>query len=172
MRKVLTIVYLVFLILLIFTLQMLLIDGRTILGIKPNLILITVIVVSLWFGLYVGSFYGLIIGIITDILFGNSIGMFTILYSVIGTLIGFFSYNYRKENKIALVYVTVIATAVFEFIQFIIYFIISGHYNSILYLLYQIIATSFFNVVIVYIVYSLLYKILSFFESRLSTYDI
>ena len=67
MRKVLTIIYLVFLIILIFTLQILLIDGRTIFGIKPNLILITVIVVSLWFGLYVGSFYGLIIGIITDI---------------------------------------------------------------------------------------------------------
>ena len=56
MKKILTILYLIFLILLIFTLQITLIDGRTILGVKPNLILITVIVVSLWFGLYAGSF--------------------------------------------------------------------------------------------------------------------
>lgn len=171
MRKILTIIYLIFFIVLIFTLQIMLIDGRTILGVKPNLILITVIVVSLWFGLYVGSFYGLIIGIITDILFGNNIGMFTIVYSIIGALIGFFSYNYRKENKIALVYVTVIATAVFEFVQYIMYFVISSHYNSILYLLYQLFATSVLNVVIVFIVYSLLYKILSFFENRLNMYD-
>ena len=102
MKKVLTIIYLIFFIVLIFTLQIMLIDGRTILGVKPNLILITVIVVSLWFGLYAGSFYGLIIGIITDILFGNNIGMFTIVYSIIGALIGFFSYNYRKENRIKL----------------------------------------------------------------------
>ena len=168
MKKILTILYLIFLILLIFTLQITLIDGRTILGVKPNLILITVIVVSLWFGLYAGSFYGLAIGIVTDILFGNGVGMFTILYSIIGVLIGFFSYNYRKENKIALVYVTIIATIVFEFIQYIIYFAISGHYNSLLYWLYQIFATSVLNVVIVFIVYSLLYKILSFFENRLS----
>lgn len=171
MRKILTIIYLIFFIVLIFTLQIMLIDGRTILGVKPNLILITVIVVSLWFGLYAGSFYGLIIGIITDILFGNNIGMFTIVYSIIGALIGFFSYNYRKENKIALVYVTVIATAVFEFVQYIMYFVISSHYNSILYLLYQLFATSVLNVVIVFIVYSLLYKILSFFENRLNMYD-
>ena len=58
MKKVLTIIYLIFFIVLIFTLQIMLIDGRTILGVKPNLILITVIVVSLWFGLYAGSFYG------------------------------------------------------------------------------------------------------------------
>ena len=171
MKKVLTIIYLIFFIVLIFTLQIMLIDGRTILGVKPNLILITVIVVSLWFGLYAGSFYGLIIGIITDILFGNNIGMFTIVYSIIGALIGFFSYNYRKENKIALVYLTVIATAVFEFVQYIMYFVISSHYNSILYLLYQLFATSVLNVVIVFIVYSLLYKILSFFENRLNMYD-
>ena len=171
MRKILTIIYLIFFIVLIFTLQIMLIDGRTILGVKPNLILITVIVLSLWFGLYAGAFYGLIIGIITDILFGNNIGMFTIVYSIIGALIGFFSYNYRKENKIALVYVTVIATAVFEFVQYIMYFVISSHYNSILYLLYQLFATSVLNVVIVFIVYSLLYKILSFFENRLNMYD-
>lgn len=171
MKKVLTIIYLIFFIVLIFTLQIMLIDGRTILGVKPNLILITVIVVSLWFGLYAGSFYGLIIGIITDILFGNNIGMFTIVYSIIGALIGFFSYNYRKENKIALVYLTVIATAVFEFVQYIMYFVISSHYNSILYLLYQLFATSVLNVVIVFGVYSLLYKILSFFENRLNMYD-
>ncbi|MBQ9012189.1 MAG: rod shape-determining protein MreD [Bacilli bacterium] len=171
MRKILTIIYLIFFIVLIFTLQIMLIDGRTILCFKPNLILITVIVVSLCFGLYAGSFYGLIIGIITDILFGNNIGMFTIVYSIIGALIGFFSYNYRKENKIALVYVTVIATAVFEFVQYIMYFVISSHYNSILYLLYQLFATSVLNVVIVFIVYSLLYKILSFFENRLNMYD-
>ena len=171
MKKVLTIIYLIFFIFLIFTLQIMLIDGRTILGVKPNLILIKVIVVSLWFGLYAGSFYGLIIGIITDILFGNNIGMFTIVYSIIGALIGFFSYNYRKENKIALVYLTVIATAVFEFVQYIMYFVISSHYNNILYLLYQLFTTSVLNVVIVFGVYSLLYKILSFFENRLNMYD-
>ena len=171
MKKTLTIVYLILFILIILMFQMFVIDERELFGVKPNLILISVIVVSLWFGLYKGSAYAFIIGLLTDMLFGNNIGLFTITYSITGALVGFFNYNYRKENKIALLYVTCIATAVFEFIQYIVYFLITKEYNSIFYLLYQILITSILNIIIVYIVYSLLYKVISFFEDRLNVYD-
>lgn len=172
MKKTLTIVYLLLFILIIFVFQMFIIDERELFGVKPNLILISVIVVSLWFGLYTGSIYSVIIGIITDMLFGNSIGLFTIGYAITGVIIGFFNYNYRKENKIALLYLTFIATAIFELIEYIIYFVITKEYTSILYFVYQIILTSILNIVIVYVVYSLLYKIISFFEDRLNVYDV
>lgn len=172
MKKALTIVYLLLFILIIFVFQMYIIDERELFGVKPNLILISVIVVSLWFGLYTGSIYSVIIGIITDMLFGNNIGLFTIGYAITGVIIGFFNYNYRKENKIALLYLTFIATAIFELIQYIIYFVITKEYTSILYFVYQIILTSILNIVIVYVVYSLLYKIISFFEDRLNVYDV
>lgn len=172
MRKALTIVYLLLFILIIFVFQMYIIDERELFGVKPNLILISVIVVSLWFGLYTGSIYSVIIGIITDMLFGNNIGLFTIGYAITGVIIGFFNYNYRKENKIALLYLTFIATAIFELIEYIIYFVITKEYTSILYFVYQIILTSILNIVIVYVVYSLLYKIISFFEDRLNVYDV
>ena len=172
MKKALTIVYLLLFILIIFVFQMFIIDERELFGVKPNLILISVIVVSLWFGLYTGSIYSVIIGIIIDMLFGNNIGLFTIGYAITGVIIGFFNYNYRKENKIALLYLTFIATAIFELIQYIIYFVITKEYTSILYFVYQIILTSILNIVIVYVVYSLLYKIISFFEDRLNVYDV
>ena len=172
MRKALTIVYLLLFILIIFVFQMFIIDERELFGVKPNLILISVIVVSLWFGLYTGSIYSVIIGVITDMLFGNNIGLFTIGYAITGVIIGFFNYNYRKENKIALLYLTFIATAIFELIEYIIYFVITKEYTSILYFVYQIILTSILNIVIVYVVYSLLYKIISFFEDRLNVYDV
>ena len=105
-------------------------------------------------------------------LFGNNIGLFTIGYAITGVIIGFFNYNYRKENKIALLYLTFIATAIFELIEYIIYFVITKEYTSILYFVYQIILTSILNIVIVYVVYSLLYKIISFFEDRLNVYDV
>lgn len=172
MKKALTIVYLLLFILIIFVFQMFIIDERELFGVKPNLILISVIVVSLWFGLYTGSIYSVIIGIVTDMLFGNNIGLFTIGYAITGVIIGFFNYNYRKENKIALLYLTFIATAIFELIEYIIYFVITKEYTSILYFVYQIILTSILNIVIVYVVYSLLYKIISFFEDRLNVYDV
>lgn len=171
MKKALTVIYLILFILIIFIFQMLVIDQRELFGVKPNLILISVIVVSLWFGLYKGSIYSFIIGIIIDMLFGNNIGLFTITYSITGALIGIFNHSYRKENKIALIYVTFIATGVFEFIEYIIYFITTRQYSSILYLLYQIVLSAILNIIIVYIIYSLLYKVVSFFEDRFSVYD-
>lgn len=171
MKKTLTIVYLILFILFVLMFQMFVIDERELFGVKPNLILISVIVVSLWFGLYKGAIYAFIMGFFVDVLFGNNIGLFTITYSLTGALVGFFNYNYRKENKIALVYVTCIATAIFEFIQYMVYFFVIKEYSSIFYLLYQVLITSILNIVIVYIVYSLLYKVISFFEDRMNVYD-
>ena len=106
MKKTLTIIYIILFVIAIFVLQMFVIDSRELFGVKPNLILICVIVVSLWFGVYTGSIFSLIIGMVTDILFGNGIGLFTISYSIVGVLVGLFSNNYRKESKVALVCVT------------------------------------------------------------------
>ena len=134
MRKTLTIIYIILFIIAIFVVQMFVIDNKELFGVKPNLILICVIVVSLWFGVYTGSIFSFIIGMITDILFGNGIGLFTISYSIIGVLVGFFSNNYRKESKVALVCVTCVSTAIFEFVEYIIYFVTTNVYTSILYL--------------------------------------
>lgn|SRR5574344_318681 len=171
MKKILTFVYLILFVLIIFSLQVLVIDQKTLLGVKPNLILISVIVASLWFGLYIGSTYAFIVGIICDMLFGNNIGMFTISYTIIGIIIGFVSYNYRKENKITLILVIFISTIIFEIIEYFIYFIAFKAYTNILFIAYQALLTSIFNIIIVFIVYSILYKIVSFFDNRFNTYD-
>lgn len=171
MKKTLTIIYIILFVIAIFVLQMFVIDSRELFGVKPNLILICVIVVSLWFGVYTGSIFSLIIGMITDILFGNGIGLFTISYSIVGVLVGLFSNNYRKESKVALVCVTCISTAIFELVEYIMYFATTNTYTSILYFLYQVAITSILNIIIVYIVHSLLYKLISFFENGLDIYD-
>ena len=55
LKKILTFLYLILFFILIYVLQIFVIDGRTLFGVKPNLILISVIVISLWFGIYKGS---------------------------------------------------------------------------------------------------------------------
>lgn len=167
MKRFLTIIYIILLIILIYFFQVAIVDNNELFGIKPNLILISCIIVSLWYGLYIGAIYSFIIGIITDIIFGNTFGLFTISYVITGTLIGFFNTNYRKENKMSLVYVTVIATALFEFVEYIFYLMNTSTYSSLLYLLKQIAIGSILNIVIVYVLYSLVLKIVNYFEDRI-----
>lgn len=166
-KKFLTIVYLIFLIMLIYLFQVLIINNNSLFGVKPNLILISCIVVSMWYGLYIGSFYSLLIGIITDLVFGNTLGLFTISYAITGTIVGLFNYNYRKENKTSLVYITIIGTAIFELVEYIFYLMVTSNYSSIFYLIRQITISSILNIVIVYIIYSLVVKIISYFDNRI-----
>lgn len=166
LKKILTFLYLILFFILIYVLQIFVIDGRTLFGVKPNLILISVIVVSLWFGIYKGSIYAFLTGILFDLLYGNNIGIFTISYTLCGILIGYISNNYRKENRMSLVYVTVFATFLFEFSEYIIYLFMTFTYSSIFYLIKQIIISSILNIVIVFIMYDVIYKIVTFFEEK------
>ena len=167
LKKILTIIYIILLIALVFFLQFFVIDNRTLFGVKPNLILITVIVVSLWYGVYIGTFFSFIIGMCTDFLFGNTTGMFTVAYTLTGAITGLINYNYRKENKMSLVYVTLIFTAIFEFIQYIEYLLITHVYSNLFYFIKQVILSSILNTIIVFIIYGVVYKIVEKFESDL-----
>lgn len=166
-KNILTIVYILSFILIVYLLQLYVINPRELFGVKPNLILILVIVISLWYGLYVGGISSLILGIFTDIVFGSNIGIFTISYTIVGCLIGLLNSNYRKESKMSLVYVSIIATFAFEIVQCICTIVVYSADINILYLIKQSIISSLLNIVIVYIVYSVIYTISEYIEDRL-----
>lgn len=166
-RNILTIIYIVLLIFLIFFIQLYLINPRELFGVKPNLILILSIVISLWFGLYVGGISSFFLGIITDILFGSTIGIFTISYTIVGVVVGVLNNNYRKESKMSLVYVSIIATFVFEIVQYFCYLLFFSSYINLFYLLKQMIISSLLNIVIVYVIYSIIFKITEYIEDRI-----
>ncbi len=166
-KKCLTVIYIILFILLIFYLQLFVVDTRELFGIKPNLILITVIVVSLWYGTYTGTIFAFIIGFLCDLIFGSTTGMFTVAYTITGAITGFINYNYRKENKMSLVYVTLIFTGIFELIQYIEYLMITHVYSNFFFFLKQVIVSSILNTIIVFIIYGVVYKIVDKFESNL-----
>ena len=167
LKKCLTVIYIILFILLIFYLQLFIVDTKELFGIKPNLILITVIVVSLWYGTYTGTIFAFIIGFLCDLIFGSTTGMFTVAYTITGAITGFINYNYRKENKMSLVYVTLIFTGIFELIQYIEYLMITHVYSNFLFFLKQVIVSSILNTIIVFIIYGVVYKIDDKFESNL-----
>lgn len=151
----------------IFVFQVYVIDSRELFGIKPNIVLISVIVMSLWYGLYAGSIYGLIIGIITDILFGNTYGIYTMSYTAVGSVIGYLNYNYRKESKASLSYLTIFGTCIFEFVQYIIYLFLSTSSTGIFYLILQMVISSSLNVILAFILYGVFARISSYAEKNI-----
>ena len=101
-KKIMTVIYIIMLFLFLFAFQIFIINERTLFGVKPNLILISVIVVSSWYGEKVGGIFSFITGLFTEILF-NANGIFLLSYTIVGILVGCINTKYNIENKISLV---------------------------------------------------------------------
>lgn len=166
-KNILTFIYMIAFMLFIFILQLFVIDSRDLFGVKPNLILIATIVVSVWFDRNIGTGFGFLMGIITDLLFGSTFGGFTIAYTIVAAIIGVIHDKYMKDSKLSLIYITLMATSLFEIIQYIEYAAVYHVYSNVFYLIKQILVASLLNIAIVFVIYTLIYKVVGYFENRL-----
>ena len=102
MKKILgtIIIFLIFLI--VYFIQVNLFNWFNIAGIKPNLILIMVVFLSIYIGKYYGFSIGVITGLLIDIFVGQTIGLNAIALGTIGFLAGIIIKNItrRKQNNI------------------------------------------------------------------------
>ncbi len=161
MKKIFTYGGILVLIFLLFLFQVLIIDTRNLFGVKPNIILVSCIVASLCYGMYKGAFYSFFIGLLTDLLFGNSNGLFTLSYSITGVIVGYLNSDFNKDNIFSIAYITIYTTAIFEFVEYISYLFYTSSYSNFIYFIEQVFIESILNVVFAFIVYGIVYKIIS-----------
>ena len=148
MEKILKIIFSTILIVLSFLLQLFVIDNMSLFGVRPNLFLISIIVVSLNTDIYISTVFSFIIGVIVDMLFGAG-GLFTISYTIIGMILGFVNEDYMKENLLSISILTIISTTLFELIQYVKSMIVISKYISILLFTKQLVLSILLNVIIV-----------------------
>ena len=165
-KQIFKYIYIILLIILIFFLQLFLVNDRELFGIKPNFILILVIVFNLWFGLYKGVAFASVIGIICDLVFGNNNAMFFLSYTITSALIGLINFSYNRTNKISLVFVTILFTTIFELVQYVVFLIITSGFISFIPVIKNIIVGSILNIIIVYIVYGVIFRIKDNYDSK------
>lgn len=88
-------------------------------GIVPNIFIVTIVSFGLLRGKIEGAVIGALIGLFQDILYGEVVGLYTIIYMNIGYYTGFLYRNFYRDSL--LVPIGIIAAA--DFVQnFIIYF--------------------------------------------------
>lgn len=170
-NKILFGISLILLFCIIFFSQVYIIDGRTLFGIKPNVILISFIVFTCFSGIYKGVFYSFFVGIMADMIYGSSYGMYTTCYVMVAIVIGLIEKNYRKESKTSLILITFIGTAVFEAGQFVIYSILLYKIINVFFLIKQVFIASIFNMAIVYILNGIVQKVAEYFEIKAKERD-
>ena len=165
MEKILKVIVTIFLFIISLAIQLFLFDNMSLFGVKPNMLLISIIVVSLYTNIYASTIYSFGLGFIVDLIFGGS-GMFTISYTIIGMLLGLISEDYMKENYLSTIVLTELSVIVFEVILYFDSMIISSSYISFFFLIKQLILSILLNVVLVFIMCFLFGKIIIHIDKK------
>lgn len=158
MEKILNIIKIPVIIILTFVIQIFISNNLEIFGVTPNLILVTVVIVSMWNKIIVNVIVASIMGIFADLIFHFDLGQSLVTYLVIALCISYISKKYRKESKAAIVYITIMATVIFTAFQFVYYIIDSSLIVNIFSIIKQIIIEVLLNIAIAYVVYKIFEK--------------
>jgi len=158
MEKILKAIKIPVIVILTFVAQIFISNNFEIFGITPNLILVTVVIVSMWNSLAVNITVASIMGILADLIFHFDLGQSLVAYLVIALCISYISKRYRKESKAAIVYITAIATGIFALFEFVYYIIDHTLIVNIFAMLKQIVVEMLLNIAIAYILYKIFEK--------------
>ena len=159
MNKFKTILYYSIIFILLVFIQIYIIDTKNLFGVKPDILLVSIIIFSLLNDIKISSIYALILGMFLDLIYHNEFGIFTLGFVIVSVSIGYLNSNYRKDSKMSSMYITFLGTVIFELYKFIIYIFMFNIYNSIYLVISQIILSSILNMALSFILYNIFSKV-------------
>lgn len=159
MKKTTITILLIIAFFVVFFLQANIFQILTISGIMPNLFVIFILFVGLYANSTLGISFGVIGGLIIDFVYSKSIGITAIMLCVIGYLGAYFDRNFSKENKITIIIMVGVATAIYEIGYYAINSIILHFEPEIISFIKILLVEILYNTLLVIFIYPLMQKI-------------
>jgi rod shape-determining protein MreD len=136
-----------------------------IMGVKPNLVLVFVVIVALLCGHIVGAVGGFFAGLAMDLLAGKYLGLYALLMLYVGLACGYLTIKLYKENYLVMLFFVILSSIAFEFA---VYFLTSLDGNMELYRAFtrKILPEAGYNCIAALIIYYFALKVLSRLNER------
>lgn len=128
-------------------------------GVVPNISLILLVIFSIMTNGIIGGFLGLLTGFLYDIMLQEVFGIYTLIYFVIGALIGSFSEELNRENYVLYGTTTFLASIFMHLSMFVILFFLRYRVDSTYSILGIIIFEVILNTVLSFFVLKLIIKL-------------
>jgi rod shape-determining protein MreD len=148
-----------FYIILFLVLQTTLLDYAAIYGIKPNLIVVFIIVTALVRGNVEGGAVGFFSGLAMDMLFGTVLGFYALLGLYLGIAAGSVNRRLFRENLLVVLFFTFMYSVIYELVVYILNTIMSGNIELLYPLTGIILPEASYNCVAAVLVYALLIRV-------------
>lgn len=143
----------------ILLMQIHILNNMTFFGAKVNLVLIYVTMTAVFKDIKWSISTSIVMGIIIDIVFKAPLLKYVAIYIIISIIMHLTISKYRKESKLAIIYIIGIATIIFEVIEYIFYAITKGTFVNMFSFIGMVIISIIINIVFgifLHKVYSLL----------------
>lgn len=130
-------------------------------GVVPNTALILVISLAIYNGKHLGAGIGFAIGILQDIIFGRVLGLYALIYMLIGYGVGYIHRNLFKDNVAVPMLFTAIATVLYQCFNLLLIFLLGYEVDVINFFKKTLIIEVAYNTIfsiLIYIYVSKLYK--------------
>ncbi|HBD64941.1 MAG TPA: rod shape-determining protein MreD [Clostridiales bacterium] len=132
-----------------FVIQTSLLGFFNIFGAIPNIPLMLVVIFSMMSDGVTGGILGIMTGVLYDTMIYDVFGIHTVIFFVIGALIGNYSEYMLRENSASYAVVTAISTAVMHFLTYLILFFLRYKVGNAGGILYGIVIEILLNTVLV-----------------------
>lgn len=129
----------------------------TIFGVKPDLVLVVIILYAIMNGSKEGALAGIIGGIIQDLAFGQYLGMNILTKVITGYLCGLLERRIYKENLLIPMIVILIGTLLNEFMLFLFRLMVDISTSSFVNVKEIILITAFYNSIVTLFIYKRFY---------------
>lgn len=125
-------------------------------GVVPNITLVLIVIFSLTTNEYFGGLIGLVFGLFYDILIMNTVGIYALIYFLIGFFLGLLSDDVNRESKLMFLIATVVATIFYHFMMYLILFFLRINSSGLKLILNKVLLQIIFNAVLCYPLYYIL----------------
>lgn len=156
MKKALINFILVLIFILIYFLQVNLFSWFKIAGVMPNLFVVLVLFIGLFYNKKAGVVYGILLGILLDLFIGKKVGISSIMLGTIGLIGGIFDKNFSKESRFTLIVMVTVSTLIYEIGVFVIGYFIFKYDFAIQSAIKILLIECVYNVILTIIFYPLI----------------
>lgn len=122
----------------------------------PNLFVIFILFIGLYANKTMGPVYGVICGLFIDFFISKKLGITAIMLGIVGIAGVIFDRNFSKDNRITLIVMVMISTAIFEIGQYIFSYFINKTSFEILPFVQMLLIECLYNGIITIILYPLM----------------
>lgn len=149
-----------------YLLQTTVLQGVQIAGVVPNLLIILLVAVAYRYGKLSGLIVGFLMGLFVDLAEGNVIGLYALIYMLVGYLLGFANKIYYYDDTTIPLFLVAISDFVYNFLIYVSGFLLRSRLHLFFYIRTIMLPELLYTVVVSVFVYRLLHKILYKLEAR------